>query len=99
MGTVSYLSKVIPQAPRGAIKRIVTLNARREPKLQPFTKDDDTQIGPIVFRCPVTGHSFESGIEMDLLTFQRIRHLSVHVRCPACAHRRELTVADGHLAF
>ena len=55
-------------------------------------------IGPLVFRCPATGHNIESGIDMDLQTFRRIGHLSVRLRCRGCDHPHELKVADGCLA-
>ncbi len=96
MGTVSYLPKIIPQPLRVPTKRIVKLNARQEPQFQTFTEHG--QIGPLVFRCPASGCGFESGIEMDMQTFRRTRHLSVHLRCPACDRPHELTVADGRLA-
>ncbi len=94
MGTVSYLPNITSQRLRVPIARpIAKLAARQEP--QPCTKG--VEIGPLIFRCPMMGHSFESGIEVDSLTFQRIGHLSVHLHCPACHRPHELKVANGRL--
>ncbi len=66
------------------------------PKPQPST--GDVGIGPLVFRCPTTGHAIETGIEMDLQTFRRLGQLSARLRCRSCGRPHELKVADGCLA-
>ena len=68
------------------------------PGPQPQPCADGVGIGPLVFRCPTTGHNIESGIEMDLQTVRRVGHLSVRLRCRGCGRPHELEVADGCLA-
>jgi len=57
------------------------------------------QIGSLVFRCPIWGVEIESGVETDLITFQRIRGLPLQVRCKSCSQDHEFTVSDGRLAL
>jgi len=95
VATVSYLPKIIQEPlPAPSAKPMAKPAARQEP--QRCTQH--LEIGPLVFRCPATGQSIESGIEMDSQTFRRIGQLSVHLRCPACRLPHQLEVADGGLA-
>jgi hypothetical protein len=59
---------------------------------------DHLEAGALVFRCPMTQHDFESGVEMDRRTFLRIGKLNLRLRCPACRHFHEFKVAHGSLA-
>jgi hypothetical protein len=89
MGTIIHLPNII-QA------RVPLLTAMRGPT--PQKCNEGVKIGLLIFRCPVTAHDIESGIEMDSQTFRWIGHLSAYLRCRACRCTHELKVADGTLA-
>ena len=58
---------------------------------------ESVKIGLLIFRCPVTAHDIESGIEMDSQTFRWIGHLSAYLPCRVCCCTHELKVADATL--
>lgn len=58
---------------------------------------DNVEFGVLMCLCPTTHRLVESGIEMDQQTFQKIGHLSVHMRCRACGNAHVLIVASGPL--
>jgi len=88
MGTIIHL-------PNSVRQRIPLPTAMRGPKPQRCT--EGVKIGLLIFRCPVTAHDIESGIEMDSQTFRWIGHLSAYLRCRSCRCTHELKVADGTL--
>jgi len=59
----------------------------------------ELQVGSLVFRCPIAQVEIESGIDLDLETFRRIRTLVVDVRCRGCLKMHNFTVGSGALAF
>jgi len=89
MGTIIHLPNIIQQ-------RLPLPKAMRGPA--PPKGGEGVKIGLLIFRCPVTAHDIESGIEMDSQTFRWIGHLSAYLRCRACRCTHELKVADGTLA-
>jgi hypothetical protein len=88
MGTIIHLPNAVqqrvplPTAMQGAMPRRYS---------------EGEKIGLLIFRCPVTAHDIESGIEMDSQTFRWTGHLSASLRCRACCCTHELKVADGTL--
>jgi hypothetical protein len=56
------------------------------------------QLGSLVFRCPIAQVEIESGIDLDLETFRRIRTLVVEVRCRGCQEMHNFTIGSGALA-
>ena len=58
----------------------------------------ELQLGSLVFRCPIAQVEIESGIDLDLETFRRIRTLVVKVRCRGCLEMHNFTVGSGALA-
>jgi hypothetical protein len=59
----------------------------------------ELQLGSLVFQCPIAQVEIESGIDLDLETFRRIRSLVVEVRCRGCLEMHNFTVGSGALAF
>ena len=88
MGTIIHLPSSVQQ-------RVPLPTALRGPTPQRYS--EGIKIGLLTFRCPVTAHDIESGIEMDSQTFRWIGHLSAYLRCRACRCTHELKVADGTL--
>ena len=86
MGTIIHLANSVQQ--RLVLPTALRGSARRS---------EGVKIGLLIFRCPVTAHEIESGIEMDSQTFRWIGHLSAYLRCRACRCTHELKVADGTL--
>jgi hypothetical protein len=58
----------------------------------------ELQLGSLVFRCPIAQVDFESGIDLDLETFRRIRTLVVDVRCRGCQQMHNFAIGSGALA-
>lgn len=73
-------------------------NPRVGPRAEAQRYAKDLKIGPLVFLCPATGREIESGIDTDSLTFRRIAHLAVRLRCRGCGRAHELKAAEGRLA-
>ena len=94
MGTIIHLPSSVQQ-------RLSLPTALQVPTPQrhstPQRFSESIKIGLLIFRCPVTAHDIESGIEMDSQTFRWIGHLSAFLRCRACRCTHELKVADGTL--
>jgi len=79
-----------------AVQQRVTLPTAMQGAM-PQRRSEGEKIGLLIFRCPVTAHDIESGIEMDSQTFRWTGHLSAYLRCGACCCTHELKVADGTL--
>jgi hypothetical protein len=101
----SPLANVMPAAFAGIGKKRIDIfvHAQNTPApagrgWKPQPRAVGVGIGPLVFRCPATGHDIESGIEMDWLTFRRIGHLSVRLRCQSCGLPHEHNLTEGCLA-
>jgi hypothetical protein len=88
MGTIIHLPNILQ-------RRVPLPTATRGPR--PHKCSEGVKIGLLIFRCPVTAHHIESGIEMDSQTFRWIGHLRAYLRCRACRCTHELKVADGTL--
>jgi hypothetical protein len=88
MGTIIHLPNAVHQ-------RVRLLTAMRG--AMPQRRSEREKIGLLIFRCPVTAHDIESGIEMDSQTFRWTGHLNAYLRCRVCCCTHELKVADGTL--
>jgi cytochrome c-type biogenesis protein CcmH/NrfF len=55
-------------------------------------------MGMIVTKCPVTGHTIDTGIETDADTFKRITTIASRVWCPHCQSEHEWSAADASIA-
>jgi hypothetical protein len=52
----------------------------------------------LIFVCPTTGRTVDSGVETEIGTLLRIRQHKVRVLCPACGAYHEWLVGDAFLA-
>jgi endogenous inhibitor of DNA gyrase (YacG/DUF329 family) len=52
----------------------------------------------LIFVCPTTGRTVDSGVETEIGTLLRIRQHKVRVLCPACGACHEWLVGDAFLA-
>jgi hypothetical protein len=52
-------------------------------------------MGVIMIRCPQTGHDIPTGIEMDLVEFQRAPVFFSRVQCPVCKGEHEWFAKDA----
>ncbi len=50
----------------------------------------------IHFYCPVDQRNIDTGIQVDLTTFERTRLNLIHVPCPHCSRIHRLLMADAH---
>ena len=60
--------------------------------------DEKIELGELVFRCDATFADIESGIVIDLQSFQRIQHFNVRIECLSYRHCHEFKVEYGRLA-
>jgi predicted RNA-binding Zn-ribbon protein involved in translation (DUF1610 family) len=51
----------------------------------------------LIFVCPTTGRTVDSGVETEITTLLRIRQQTVRARCPACGEWHEWQVRDAFL--
>lgn len=61
------------------------------------TEFDPLEMGSVVFRCPLTGQEFDSGIDMDRQTFTIIAHTKIAIRCKCCQQPYQWAVGSGNL--
>jgi predicted RNA-binding Zn-ribbon protein involved in translation (DUF1610 family) len=52
----------------------------------------------LIFVCPATGRTIDSGVESEISTLLRIREQTVRALCPACGEQHEWPVRDAFLA-
>ena len=51
----------------------------------------------LLFTCPLTRRSIDSGVETEIGTLLQIKSHRVRVRCPACGHIHAWIVRDAEL--
>ena len=52
----------------------------------------------LTFRCPRTGLTFHSGIQMDRRTFVSIQPVKLSLSCSCCARTQQFSIEDAQLA-
>jgi hypothetical protein len=51
----------------------------------------------LIFRCPRTGLTFHSGIQMDQRTFYTIQPVKLRLSCSCCARTHQFSIEDAKL--
>jgi hypothetical protein len=88
MDVMAIFQNVIPLRLSASSDRVTSARQRMS----------ELQVGSLVFRCPIAQVEIESGIDLDLETFRRIRTLVVDLRCHDCLEMHNFTVGSGALA-
>ncbi len=52
----------------------------------------------LVFACPHTRLTINSGINTNLESLSAVQDLNIELKCPYCARRHRFLVKSGHLA-
>ncbi len=55
-------------------------------------------MGTIIFRCPVTGQEYASGIEIDDASFLRLPDIKMKSRCPHCGGDHLWSLREARLS-
>jgi hypothetical protein len=55
-------------------------------------------MGVILIECPKTGREFSTGIIIDEASFDVLREVTAHDRCPYCGGEHEWRKSDARLA-
>ena len=56
-----------------------------------------TRIGIVMIRCPTTGRSISTGVEMHEATFAKLPDIRSVLPCPVCGQDHDWSVKDGWL--
>jgi len=54
-------------------------------------------MGVLVFRCPASGETINSGVHTDENSLAKVRSLSVKLYCPACKTMHLMRAGDGQV--
>jgi cytochrome c-type biogenesis protein CcmH/NrfF len=54
-------------------------------------------MGVLVFRCPASGETINSGVHTDESSLAKVRSLSVKLYCPVCQTMHLMRAGDGQV--
>jgi hypothetical protein len=52
----------------------------------------------LVFVCPKTGRTLDSGISTSLESLSEVQEVELELKCPHCARRHQFPIKSGSLA-
>ena len=54
-------------------------------------------MGQLLFRCPNSGRTIDSGVHTDATSLAKVRSLSVKLYCPICKTTHLMRAGDGEV--
>jgi len=54
-------------------------------------------MGQLLFRCPNSGRTIDSGVHTDAASLSKVRFLSVKLYCPVCNTTHLMRAGDGEV--
>jgi hypothetical protein len=54
-------------------------------------------MGQLLFRCPNSGRTIDSGVHTDATSLAKVRSLSVKLYCPVCKTTHLMRAGDGEV--